>query len=351
MPEERTQEPSKRRRQQARGQGFVARSGDLSTAAGLLAALGLLGLWGDDLATALIAAIRAPWVETPLLSLDAAEVVGRLRGLALGVGLPLLGIVGGSVLAAVAAHQGQVGGLFVPGLLAPDPARLWGGGSGTGLFSRMGRGAWSLAKAGVIVLVAAWTLRVSWSRMGALAGLDTPALARASASLLRAALWPLAAATLALGLLDYVLQSQRFEAMLRTTPEEHREDLRAVEGDPALRSRRRRLAESWRRDPAEALVGASFLLTGPAGLTLVLGGGPPPRLVTVLHVARGPSGSLLRRSSLRAGLPLIASPLLARSLSTRRPDGLTLPPDLAAELARVWPRERERSADNTDLNR
>ena len=54
MSEDRTQEPSKRRRLEARERGQVARSPELTGAAGLLAASALLGIWGDDLALALV---------------------------------------------------------------------------------------------------------------------------------------------------------------------------------------------------------------------------------------------------------------------------------------------------------
>jgi flagellar biosynthetic protein FlhB len=47
---------------------------------------------------------------------------------------------------------------------------------------------------------------------------------------------------------DYALRYLRFEAMLRTTTQEHREDQRAMEGDLASRAHRRRLAQTWRAE-------------------------------------------------------------------------------------------------------
>src|SRR5436305_1121656 len=83
-------------------------------------------------------------------------------------------------------------------------------------------------------------------------------LAAASGASLRRFTLSLAAATLALGLLDVLLQHRRFSAMLRMTPDEQREDQRAMEGDPALRARRRRVARTLRTDPGEVLIGASL---------------------------------------------------------------------------------------------
>ncbi len=110
-----------------------------------------------------------------------------------------------------------------------------------------------------------------------------------------------------------------------------------MEGDPALRARRRRIARAWRSDPGEALAGASLVLTSADGLTVVLSGGPPPRRVAVRSVARGAPGLRLGAAAGTARVPLLAAPELARRLAERL--GPALPPagrDLA-ELAALWP--------------
>ena len=64
------------------------------------------------------------------------------------------------------------------------------------------------------------------------------------------------------------------------TPEEQREDMRSMEGDPVLRVATPAARPVLDGDPGEILAGASLVLTGSAGLTLVLGGRPAaaPRL-------------------------------------------------------------------------
>ena len=257
MSEDRTQEPSKRRRVEARERGQVARSPELTGAAGLLAASALLGIWGDDLALALLALVRDSWSGDLMVSGGPIEVVDRLRQAAWNVAGPLFGILGGSVVASFLAHQAQVGGLFAPALLAPDPSRLWSlrldeEGSGSGFAARVGRGVWSVVKAAVVVGVAAWVIRSDLGELHRLARLDPPALARASGTLMRSMAFALALATLVLGLVDFALQYMRFEAMMRLTPDQHREDLRAADGDPGLRALRRRIVKTWHRRPSGA---------------------------------------------------------------------------------------------------
>jgi flagellar biosynthetic protein FlhB len=247
-------------------------------------------------------------------------------------------IAGGVVLAMVLTHQVQVGGLWVPGLLAPDPARLTP--NGPGWSARAGRGLWGWARSAVILGVAAWALKADGPAFLRLSELDASSLVRAAGSLIVELAYKLGLATLALGLLDFAIQHRRIEAMLRQTPDEHREDQKAIDGDPAVRARRLRLARSWRFNPTEILSGAVLVLSGPGGLTVVLGGQPPPRRFTVLGQVRGSSGGSLRRAAGRAGLPVVEAAELARHFAGSPSAARILPPGLAAELSALWPRPK-----------
>ena len=333
MSEDRTEAPSKRRRLLAREQGQVARSPELTTAVGLAAATALLGLWGDDLAGALIGLIRQPWADGLPMTAGVAAVSDHVRGAAASVLGPGLGILGGSALAATLAHQAQVGGLFLPGMLAPNPGRFaaWGG---PDLATRFERGAWSLAKAAAVVAVGVVLVRVGLDDLHRLGRLAPGPMALAIAGRVRTTLGALAVTGLVLGLADFALQHRRLEGLLRMTPDQHREDQRAADGDPALRSRRRRMARAWRGDAPELFAGASLVVTGPKGLAVVLAGGPPPRRVTVRSSAQGAAGATLFRAAKRAGLTPVESPDLAVRLA--RLGSPVVPPELWRDANGIW---------------
>jgi flagellar biosynthetic protein FlhB len=338
MSEDRTQSPTKMRRQRAREQGQAAQSPELTGAAALLMAAFLLGVWGQSLAGGLLAIVRASLSGPPIVTIDAPETAAKLRTLALGVAWPLGVVLVGSAAAATAAHQAQVGGLWAPPLLAPNVGRLWGAGGGPGLTTRGARAGWALLKVVALVAVAAWMIRSRWPTVQTLGSLGTESMARACGQALRQTALALAGVTVVLGLADFGLQYVRFEAMLRTTSEEQREDQRSMEGDPALRAQRRRVARSWSGGSAEELATASLVLTGPFGLTVVLSGGPPPRRITVRSMAQGAAGSRLRRAV--AKLPQVDAPALARKLARRHAPALPLTAIEADEVAAVWPRDR-----------
>src|SRR6202034_2921524 len=123
--------------------------------------------------------------------------------------------------------------------------------------------AWATIKAVVVAVVAAWVLRAGWGEAQRLSTLEVPELARAAGRSVLHLSTVLAGMLLILGLADYGLRYSRFEAMLRTTPQEQREDQRTMEGDVAVRAHRRRIARAWRGDSPDLLAGASLVLTGP----------------------------------------------------------------------------------------
>ncbi len=337
MSDDRTQPPSKRRRQLARQHGQAAHSPELTAAAGWLAAVVLLGIVGDDLALGLTKLARASLTRPVVLTVDPAAVVAEVRGLVVGLGWPLAAILLGFVAGALVAHQLQVRGLCATGLLVPDLSRLWTFSSGPGLAVRAERAGWSMVKAFVVIVAFAWTIRAGWTEVLKLGALEGPALARGAGQVVLQLAWVLAAVLLVLGLVDYGLRYRRIESMLRTTTQEQREDRRVIEGDPAARAQRRRIARTFRGDSPELLTGASLILSGAAGLTLVLGGGPPPRRVTIRTTLRGHAGVRLRRSAEANKIPQCDAPDLARRLARRPSARSPVAAELIAELAAIWP--------------
>ena len=255
----------------------------------------------------------------------------------MGLGWPLGSILLGFVAGALAAHQLQVRGLWAPALLAPDLSRLWTLSSGPGLAVRAERVGWSMAKAAVLVVASAWTIRAGWTDVLSLGGLEGPAWRKAparSCSILpgcwRQSCWCSGWLTMRCD----IGESSRCCARRR---EEQREDRRVIEGDPAARAQRRRISREFRAHSPDLLTGASLILSGTAGLTLVLGGGPPPRRVTIRTAVKGHAGTRLRRSAAASEIPVVDAPDLARRLARRPSSRSPLAAELIAELAAIWP--------------
>lgn len=337
MSEDRTQPPSKRRRQLARERGQVAHSPELTSAAGWLAAVIALGAFGRELTTSLVQLVAGSLAERPLINAEPGAVVAHLRGMMLALACPLGLIVAAFALGAFVAHQAQVRGLWTPARVMPDVARLWSFSAAHGLGMQAERTTWALARSIILIVATLSTIRASWPRILGLGALDGPALAHAAGELVSQLGRVLAGLMLVLGLVDYALRHRRFEAMLRTTPEQQREDRRIVEGDVSLRAQRRQIARGWRTDSPELLAGAVLVLEGPGGLTVVLGGGPPPARITIRAVASGNQGARLRRSAQSLKMTHVDSPRLAHRMARLASSRSAIPAEVVAELTAIWP--------------
>jgi flagellar biosynthesis protein FlhB len=337
MSEDRTQPPSKRRRLAARQQGQAAHSPELTAAVGWLVAVMLFGILGDDLTLGLGTIVRSSLTGPAVIRSDPAAVVAHLRGQVLIVAWPLGVILAGFAAGAMAAHQLQVRGLWATRQIVPDLARLWAFSSGPSLAVRTGQSGWSAVKAVVLVATSAWTIHSCWSDLLRLSVLEGPHLAQAAGQIVLRLGWVLAVVLLVLGLVDYALRYRRFEAMLRTTPQQQREDQRVMEGDPAARAIRQSVVRAWRRDAPELLAGASLLLRGSGGLTLILAGGPPPKRVTIRAAVKGIAGLKLRRSAEASQIAQLDAPDIARRLARRPAARSPVAAELIAELAAIWP--------------
>jgi flagellar biosynthetic protein FlhB len=311
----------------------------LTASAGLVAGVLFLSTNGGWLASALVGRLRDAIqnaAETPDLLKSLAEARDALAP-------ALLGLFVVVFAACVLAHQLQVGGLWAPGRLSPSWSRLWrfgqADGSGQpGVVMSAVRG--SLARLIRLLIFVAAVVCVIGAQRGKWVGmerLEFPTFARFVGQATLATLLALAMSGILLGVLEFWFSFRRFEQMLMTTPDEQRNEQKAIDGDPSVRSRRAQLARNWMRDPGELIAGTSLVLEGRAGLTVLLAGSPPPGRVTVRTIARGIAASTLRHGAERAGVPVVRAPDLARWFAAVRVRQVPLSKEHADQLSALWP--------------
>src|SRR5688572_22776112 len=136
---DKTEAPTPRRRQEAREQGNVARSADLSAAVLLLGMLVLMDWYGGGVVRALRAVMGGALDLESIGDFSVASAThGAVKSFAQ-VGLSLLPLFAGAMLIAVAVNVAQVGlhlntKRLQPNLMALNPikglGKLFGGGKG-----------------------------------------------------------------------------------------------------------------------------------------------------------------------------------------------------------------------------
>ena len=241
---DKTEAPTLRRRQEARGDGRIARSADLTAALILLAGLLLLQTTGPRLAMSLKALV-ASLLSQNLTDLSPAALLGPMKD----VGSAMLPILIGLFVAAIVCQLLQVGFFFRLKLHADrlDPAK-----NVEQMFS--GRSVVQLLMGGAkVVLVGCVVYTIAKSLAPRLAGMSViapDAMLSAGGSVVGSLMLRMTLLLIALGAVDFFYQRWQHERDLRMTRREVLDELRQMEGDAAVKRQRRDLAAATARKGA-----------------------------------------------------------------------------------------------------
>lgn len=339
-PESRTEEPTPRRREEARRQGLVPFSAELTAAVVLLGGLIGLSYLGPSIGSGLLALLRQELYHLRRLEpWDVAAAQAQLTRVALqamGLLLPLAGLL---LLLAASSAGLQTGWQINTEKLAPDFDRLNPAKGVQRLFSMpaLVRGVLALLKVSALAALAYWVLAGQW---GVLSSLGQWPLAWSVAAgwrvLVRLATL-LAAGVLLIAGLDYVYQRRRFELSLRMTREEVKRELREEEGDPQIKARIRQIQrERARRRMLAEVPKATVVITNPLQVAVALRYHPAQDVAPVV-VARGRGrwAEVIREHARQYQVPIVAQPPLARALFQAVREGQMIPPTLYRAVAEV----------------
>lgn len=337
--QDRTEQPTPKRRREAREKGRIARSRDLGAALVLFTALWLLAFWSPWAAGQSQALVRF-WLgglkpgllnaaDLPMLLLKVSHVLAWL----------LAPVLLGLFAASLAANYIQGGWLFSAQRLAPDFSRLQLLSGLKRLFSGQSlmELVKALAKVGLIGGIAYLTLRPLLPQLPELL-LKEPAQV---ATFLRASglgvAWRILLALLVLGALDYLYQRYRFEKNLKMTKQEVKEEMRQVEGDPRVKARMRSIMRQMAAKRMMADVPkADVVITNPTHIAVALQY-DGASMVAPRVVAKGQGFVALKIMALaqESAVPMVQNVDLARSLYKAVEVGEFIPTSLYRAVAEV----------------
>jgi flagellar biosynthesis protein FlhB len=335
----RTETPTPRRREQARAEGQVAFSADLTAGLMLLAGVGMLAVSAQMIGDGLLNAVRAGLLHCDAGDLDTVSVQARFMEV-LGRGLHTAGIVFLGMLAVgIAAPALQVGFHLSPALVSLKFERLaptTGWGKMFSLSSGV-RGLIAVLKVVAAGAVACWVLRRQGPRIAGMADMPlSMSISLAWTMVVQLAL-AIAATLLVLGIADYGWQRWRHEQSLRMTRQEFKDELKHEEGDPQIKARIRKL----QRDAAQKRMmhnvpAATVVITNPTHLAVALRY-DAGTMVAPKVVAKG-AGFVAQRiaaAARRHGVPVIERKPLAQALYKTANIGQEVPAPLYILVAEV----------------
>lgn len=316
--DDKTEEPTQRKLEQAREGGDIVYSAEVGAALSLIASTAIIaflsGPMAADLARGLIGFIASPQ--------DFSTDPGALQAIAAAATIKMLGVFAMAslalALAGIAARYLQdqptfTGKRMEPKLDKLDPIKGFGR-----VFGKQAGAAFlkSLAKFTVVGAAMAWAL---WPRDAELENLSLMApdslllLVRDKAVGLMIAL---ASAAALLAAVDYIFTRQSYRKRLRMSRRDIKEEMRQQDGDPMIKAKLRQIrAERGRRRMMAQVPQASVVITNPTHYSIALkyvqGETPAP-----ICLAKGVDAAALkiREIAQEHDIPIIEEPPLARAL-------------------------------------
>lgn len=338
--QERTESPTPRRRQQAREEGRVARSQELSAAVMLLAGTAALASFaGAGLAEHAVRLFREAAQALSAGALTPATAVTLLRGMVLGLLLALLPLALAITAVVVLVNLLQTRGVVSGKPLVPDLSRI----SPVAGFKRLvsleapATLIKSLLKLGALGLVTWLVLRRSWPELAGLTQAEPDVIL----AVLRSTLVRLALATglafLIVAGLDFAFQVLRHERSLRMTRQELVQEHRETEGDPLIKSRIQTIGRARARQRMlQAVPTADVVIVNPTHIAVALrydtSLAPAP---VVVAMGERKLAERIRALASSAGVPIVEDQPTARALLATGQVGQMIPPALYAAVAEI----------------
>ncbi len=340
---EKTELPTAKKLRDAREQGQVCKSQEVSSAAGVLVVFGFMiaawEFWEENLRQLFSVSFRVmnlPFHEAVLSVAGAAESIFLL------LTIPVLGLV---ALAAIAANMGQVGMLFsvkraVPSLDKLNPQQWF-----KKVFSK--KNLLELGKSVFKTVLLVWIVQdivmrsVDAMTKAPLGGLG-PQMAMLREIILRMYFY-CGGVFVAVAAVDYLLERKMYIKELMMTKDEVKREYKEMEGDPHIKGQRRQLhMELVMNDAAQRVRKSSVLITNPTHVAVALyyeEGRTPLPIVTA--AGEGALAQRMMRIAEEEGIPIMRNVLLARGLFSEGKVDAYIPGEFIEPVAEVirWVRD------------
>jgi flagellar biosynthetic protein FlhB len=337
---DKTEAPTPKRRQEAREQGNIARSPDLTAAVLLLSVIVMLDWYGPGLFGALKVVMAETLGGAPLQSRDAGGVIGALLPALRTVAGALAPLLIGVCIVAVIVNLAQVGLFFNTKRLQPQLSALNPLKGMNKIF--MGRDglihlAMSVLKLAVVGFVAYTAVHGRLMQILSAQRLEFVQVFGMGAEIVYSIGLRIGAALLVLAILDYAYQRWNTEQKLKMSKQEIKEEMRRMEGDPQIKSRRRQLAMQRITQGIRANVPtADVVVTNPTHFAIALKYDSQtmhaPRVV-----AKGTDllAMQIRAVAAENGIPILERPPLARALYRLVDVGHEIPEQFYSAVAEI----------------
>ncbi|MBS1707318.1 MAG: EscU/YscU/HrcU family type III secretion system export apparatus switch protein [Armatimonadetes bacterium] len=336
--QERTEEATPRRKQEARKKGTVARSVDLNGAIGLLVVAMMGPQVAAGIAQALLQAVGTNIAKMPR-DISPATVIGQAQMMASPAAMAALPLALCLCAVGLASNFGQVGFVLSGEPLKPSFEKV---NPFTGLkrmFSRRAvvEGLKATAKLALFSWIAINALQQDWDKLIGIGALPPQAAAGVLGGVIHNILLRIAIVWLVISAGDYFFQRKEVDKQIKMTKAELKREMREQEGSPEIKmaqhQRRRRLLKGGMVNKIKE---ADVLVTNPTHFAVALKY-DRSKMHAPIVLAKGQDMLALKMREIAADnrVPTVENKPLARALYAQCEAGDYVPRDLFGPVAEV----------------
>jgi flagellar biosynthetic protein FlhB len=331
--------PTEKRRRQAREEGQVVKSQDLTSAALLLASLATLNYLGPP-ACEKIAGTMADALSTPRMeSMSTADATNWLLQNAARLAVAAVPMLVAMFIAGVLVNITQTGFLFTTKKIEPKLSNISPLAGAKRILSLQGvmKLGFGIFKVGIIGAVAYASLVHHSDQILHMAGLSVPQISTVLfSSLIGTCVW-IGSALFVLAILEYAFQKWKQEQDMMMSDQEIRDEMKESEGDPQVAARRRQVQRQMMMQRADNEVPtADVVVSNPTELAIAIKYDPLTMPApTVVAKGAGLLAQKIRRVALENGVPVVERKPLAQVLYKTVEVGDIVPTDQYQAVAEV----------------
>jgi flagellar biosynthetic protein FlhB len=336
---DKTEAPTPRRRQEAREQGNVARSPDLSAAVLVIGGLYLIKFFGGGIIKCLkdLLADTLGHTADARPTHDIAQFMVRAIGAAGWACAPLL--IGGIVLA-IAVNVAQSGLVFSTARLqwrfeALNPVagfgRVFGGSRG---ISKLGMNFFK------VLLVGSAAYSAIAGRIGQIVLVQQLGFIQIyglALEIIFSITLRIGVLLLVLAIIDYFWQRHQIENQLKMSKQEIKDEMKSQDGDPHMKARRRQIAIARLKEQLKTDVPkADVVVTNPTEFAVALRYDPGTMTAPqVVAKGQGLIAARIRELAIAHGIPILERKPLARALYKLCAVGQEVPEQFFSAIAEI----------------
>jgi flagellar biosynthesis protein FlhB len=336
--QDRSEQPTGRRLQKARGEGQFIASRELVAAGQFIVFIAIVAAWFPRWFTSMKEMVHQALTGAFHGELDMTTLPGIFWVLIQKAFVPLAMVGGLTGLTTLALHLTITRFGFSLEKLMPDFKRF---NPAAKVRQIVTQGPGALLQASVMLVVFGATIYVI-ARQNAEAFLALPFASlevglQTVAASIKQLLWKAAAAFLLFGIVDLIRQHRRYMKDLRMTKQEVKDELKDMEGNPLIRGKIRRLRKDLlRRQMMKAVPTATAVIVNPTHFAVAIRYGYESSSTPVV-VAKGKNYLALRirQIAIENNVPLVENPPLAQALYKSVEVGQEIPPALYRAVAEV----------------